>query len=48
VQSASFDNGLLRIQLKREVPEEMKPRRIEIGAADDDSQSERQLDSQTA
>lgn len=31
VQSASFDNGLLRIELKREVPEAMKPRRIEIG-----------------
>jgi len=31
VQSASFDNGLLKIALKREVPEAMKPRRIEIG-----------------
>lgn len=30
VQQASFDNGLLRISLKREVPEAMKPRRIEI------------------
>lgn len=30
VQHASFDNGLLRITLKREVPEAMKPRRIEI------------------
>ncbi len=30
VQNASFDNGLLRISLKREVPEAMKPRRIEI------------------
>ena len=33
VQDASFDNGLLRIALKREVPEAMKPRRIEIGTA---------------
>lgn len=31
VQDATFDNGLLRISLKREIPEAMKPRRIEIG-----------------
>ena len=31
VRSADFDNGLLSIVLEREVPEEMKPRRIEIG-----------------
>lgn len=30
VEGASFENGLLRIRLKREVPEAMKPRRIEI------------------
>jgi molecular chaperone IbpA len=30
VQEARFDNGLLHISLKREVPEAMKPRRIEI------------------
>jgi molecular chaperone IbpA len=29
--SASFDNGLLTIVLKRVLPETMKPRRIEIG-----------------
>jgi len=33
VQDASFDSGLLRIQLKREIPEAMKPRRIEISGA---------------
>ena len=33
VRHADFDNGLLRIALKREVPEAMKPRRIEIGSA---------------
>jgi molecular chaperone IbpA len=33
VENASFDNGLLRINLKREVPEAMKPRRIEIAGA---------------
>ena len=32
VRSADFENGLLSITLEREVPEEMKPRRIEIGA----------------
>ncbi len=31
VKSAAFDNGLLRIELVREVPEAMKPRRISIG-----------------
>ncbi len=31
VTNASFDNGLLRIELVREIPEAMKPRRIAIG-----------------
>jgi len=31
VKSAAFDNGLLRIELVREIPEAMKPRRIAIG-----------------
>jgi molecular chaperone IbpA len=36
VKGATFDNGLLRIELSREVPEAMKPRRISInGAAPD-------------
>jgi molecular chaperone IbpA len=33
VKSASFDNGLLRIELAREVPEAKKPRKIDIEAA---------------
>lgn len=33
VQDANFDNGLLRISLKREIPEAMKPRRITINGA---------------
>ena len=33
VQSATFDNGLLRIDLVREIPEAMKPRRIAINGA---------------
>jgi molecular chaperone IbpA len=31
VESATFDSGLLHIDLVRRVPEAMKPRRIEIG-----------------
>ncbi|UEM09492.1 Hsp20 family protein [Bradyrhizobium barranii subsp. barranii] len=33
VKSAAFDNGLLTIELVREIPEAMKPRRISIGDA---------------
>jgi molecular chaperone IbpA len=32
VKSAALENGLLTIDLEREIPEEMKPRRIEIGS----------------
>ena len=32
VDSASLENGLLHIELKRELPERMKPRRIAIGS----------------
>jgi Hsp20/alpha crystallin family len=34
VKAAAFENGLLRIELVRELPEAMKPRRIPIGAAE--------------
>ena len=30
VETATFDNGLLRVELVREIPEAMKPRRIAI------------------
>src|SRR5712671_4609969 len=33
VKGATFDNGLLRIELVREIPEAMKPRRIVINGA---------------
>jgi len=33
VAGASFENGLLRIRMVREIPEAMKPRRIEIKTA---------------
>ncbi len=34
VKSAAYDNGLLAIDLAREVPEALKPRRIDIAAAE--------------
>jgi molecular chaperone IbpA len=34
VTAASLENGLLTVDLVREVPEEMKPRRIEIATGD--------------
>ena len=37
VKNATFDNGLLRIELVREIPEAMKPRRIAIKAATADN-----------
>jgi len=33
VKTATFDNGLLRVELVREIPEAMKPRRIAIGGS---------------
>ncbi len=33
VTGASLENGLLTVELKREVPEALKPRRIEIGSS---------------
>lgn len=33
VVAANLENGLLMVDLKRQVPEEMKPRRIEIAAS---------------
>jgi molecular chaperone IbpA len=33
VKGAAFDNGLLKIELLREIPEAMKPRRIAINSA---------------
>jgi molecular chaperone IbpA len=42
VKDASFDNGLLKIDLVREVPEAMKPRRIAINAGNETKQIEHQ------
>ncbi|MGY4171739.1 molecular chaperone IbpA [Bradyrhizobium sp. USDA 4518] len=44
VKQASFQDGLLLIDLVREVPEAMKPRRIEIGTGS----SSRQIDQKKA
>jgi molecular chaperone IbpA len=38
VKGASFERGLLKIELAREVPEAMKPRRIAIAGAGNDNQ----------
>lgn len=38
VKNASFENGLLKIDLAREVPERMKPRKIAISTAGNDNQ----------
>jgi molecular chaperone IbpA len=40
VKGATFDGGLLKIELVREVPEAMKPRRIMINAGNDSQQIE--------
>jgi molecular chaperone IbpA len=51
VGSAHCENGLLSIELKRVVPETMKPRRIEIGgdrAANDRLEAPQGADSQAA
>jgi molecular chaperone IbpA len=41
VEGASFENGLLQIELARKIPEAMKPRRIEIGAAASNRKTEK-------
>ena len=38
VRSAELTDGLLRIELVREVPEEMKPKKIQIGSASEGQQ----------
>jgi molecular chaperone IbpA len=46
VKSATFDNGLLKIELVREIPEAMKPRRIAINGPTPDNL--RQLEANAA
>jgi molecular chaperone IbpA len=40
VKSATFEGGLLKLELLREVPEAMKPRQIAINAGNDNQQIE--------
>lgn len=42
VQGASFEGGLLKVDLVREVPEAMKPRRIAINTSNDNRRLEHQ------
>src|ERR1700730_840708 len=46
VKGAAFDNGLLRIELVRELPEAMKPRRISIAGSS--GSNVRQIDGKAA
>jgi molecular chaperone IbpA len=46
VKGAAFDNGLLQIELVRELPETMKPRRISIAGSS--ASNVRQIDGKTA
>jgi molecular chaperone IbpA len=46
VKGASLADGLLTIDLKREVPEAMRPRRIEIASGT--AQGPRQIEGQQA
>jgi molecular chaperone IbpA len=49
VKDATFENGMLKIALVREVPEAMKPRRIAIETArNDDQQIEQQTEQKQA
>jgi molecular chaperone IbpA len=46
VKGADFDNGLLKIELVREIPEAMKPRRISIEGSS--ASNVRQIDGKSA
>ena len=41
VEGASYENGLLQIELARKIPEAMKPRRVAIGAGASTSKTEK-------
>lgn len=48
VTGARLQDGLLTIDLRREVPEALRPRRVEIGDGTDTAARVRQLESQAA
>jgi len=45
VENATFENGLLQLNLIRRLPEAMKPRRIEISPSGAESRAEKRLSS---
>ena len=48
VLGATMENGLLNIELEREIPEAMKPRKIAIGSSDGDEKGPRVIASNDA
>jgi molecular chaperone IbpA len=48
VRGAKLENGLLVIELKKQIPEEMKPRRIAINADGGKRPSSRRIEGDTA
>ena len=44
VVGAKLENGLLVIDLKKEIPEEMKPRKIAIDAGEGKKAASKQID----
>ncbi len=48
VKGAAFENGLLRIELLREIPEAMKPRRIAITGAGAPATNVQQIEAKAA
>ena len=48
VTAANLKNGLLHIDLKREIPEELKPRRIAIETVKTNSNAQVQIEAQAA
>ncbi len=48
VKNATFDNGLLKIELVREIPEAMKPRRIAINGVAPDNVHQLETQAQAA
>ena len=48
VKGASFEGGLLKIDLVREIPEAMKPRRIAINAGNDDKNDNKAIEHKLA
>ncbi|HEY9012736.1 MAG TPA: Hsp20 family protein [Devosia sp.] len=48
VAGATLEDGVLTIELKRELPEAMKPRRIDIGSGPAEAEPQKQIEAQAA